>query len=102
MIINPISSTPDIQKIEKNTIIARTEHKAIPKDKLEISSHAKEAHQLRLYAGEMAKKISNTTPDTRIELVAQAAIRLKTGVYNQPGVTEEIAQRLSRMIGLGV
>ncbi|MBU0700425.1 flagellar biosynthesis anti-sigma factor FlgM [bacterium] len=102
MTINPISNTPDIQKIERDTPLKRIEHNAIPKDKIEISSHAKESHQLRLYAGEMTKKIANTTPDVRMELVARAAIRLKTGVYNQPNVTEEIAKRLSKIIGLEV
>ena len=103
MTINPITGTPDIQKMDgRDAIAKRIEGKAIPKDKIEISSHAKEAHQMRLYAGEMAKRIANTTPDIRTELVAQAAIRLKSGDYNQPHVTEEIAQRLSKMIGLEV
>jgi hypothetical protein len=99
MFINPVTGTPDIQKMDnKNVALKQMDGKVIPKDRIEISSHAKEAHQLRLYAGEMAKKIANTTPDVRMELVAQAAIKLKTGDYNQPGVTEEIAKRLSKMM----
>ncbi len=98
MLINPVTGTPEIQKMDnKNLAVRQLESKVFPKDRIEISSHAKEAHQLRLYAGEMAKKIANTTPD-RIELVAQAAIKLKTGAYNQPDVTEEIAKRLSKVL----
>ncbi|MDI6782194.1 MAG: flagellar biosynthesis anti-sigma factor FlgM [bacterium] len=104
MVINPVTGTPDIQKMDdKNIAVKQIEGKVFPKDRIEISSHAKEAHQLRLYAGEMAKKIANTTPETRMELVAQAAIKLKTGAYNQSNVTEEIAKRLSKMMmGLGI
>lgn len=103
MSINPITSTPNIQKIDvRNALSKRIEGTTIPKDKIEISYRAKETQQLRLYAGEMAKKIMNTSPDTRIELVAQAAIKLKTGAYNQPNVTKEIAKRLSMMMGLEV
>ena len=99
MLINPVTGTLDIQKMDgKNVIVKQLESKIIPKDKIEISSKAKEAHQLRLYAGEMAKKIANTTPDTRTELIAQAAIKLTTGAYNQPNVTEEIAKRLSKIM----
>ncbi len=98
MIINPVTGTLDIQKMDgKNIAVKQIESKIIPKDKIEISSKAKEAHQLRLYAEEMAKKIANT-PDTRTELIAQAAIKLKTGAYNQSNVIEEIAGKLSKMM----
>jgi len=103
MTINPITGTPDIQKTESRNVVAKQiEGKAIPKDRIEISSRAKETQQLWLYAGEMAKRIANTPPDTRMELVAQAAIKLKTGDYNQPNVTREIARRFSMMMGLEV
>jgi hypothetical protein len=103
MTINPVTGTPDVQRLnEKEGISRRIESKPFLEDKVEISSQAKVAHQLRLYADRMAKKVLADIPDARGEIVAQAAVKLKAGEYNQQEITGAIAQRLMRIMGLGV
>ncbi|MEW6606243.1 MAG: flagellar biosynthesis anti-sigma factor FlgM [bacterium] len=101
MVVNPITLTPKVTEV--NGVKSKgIENDSALADKVSISSQARGIQQERVEAKELAKKIMVASPDIRQEKISKVIERLNSHSLTKEEIIEGVAERMARMIGIGL